>query len=545
MTDDLIKKIMLNSDNEQDLQLLFKSLQDLMVSFLTKETNAPLHSDLSLPELESLFSETSIPPLGRSTQEVFSDIIQRIVRNSVRISHPRFIGHMTTALPYFSFVTDAIISLLNQNVVKIETALSASFVEKQTLAWMHRLIFNRHQSYYDQVMHHPELSLGNVTNGGTLGNITAMTIARQRILPQVNRLGMVAAMRQMNFEKVVILASNRVHYSFKKTASLLGIGSDHILTIPVHPRTNAINLDALQHTLNTLGERTKVMAIVGVGGTTETGNIDPLDALADIAEQHGTWFHVDAAWGGALLLSPSHRAKLRGIERADSVVIDGHKFLYLSMAHGMCLLKREHDLQALTHNAHYIIRKGSVDLGRTSLEGSRPFSSLKLWASMHLLGAQGYATLIDHALLRAQQFATAIKEHPFFELMSAPETNILTYRFVPSNWAEFLESQPSPAVLGVVQTWLNELNTRLQKRQRRLGKSFVSRTLLESCGYSQECVVLRAVIFNPLTTTADLTAILQEQQDLGCELMQGRWSTLRLSKIPSLSDFFMKNKKKE
>jgi glutamate decarboxylase len=240
--------------------------------------------------------------------------------------------------------------------------------------------------------------------------------------------------------------------------------------------------------------------------------------LSQIAVKNKIWFHVDAAWGGAVLLSRKYKPLLKGIENADSVVLDGHKFFYLSISHSVVLFKDHASLNQIKHSANYIIREGSVDLGRTSIEGSRRFDSFKFWFAMNVLGRNGYETIINTAIEKTKYFAKLIEKHPDFELTSDYGLGILTYRFFPS---EFRHHNYSSNKLNL---FFNKINIEIQKKQRAKGRSFVSRTTLESVVADQNVVVLRALPFNPLTNERSLTEILREQSKLGRMILDNQKS---------------------
>jgi glutamate decarboxylase len=447
---------------------------------------------------------------------------------------------MTGSTPYFILLCDLIISALNQNVVKIETALSASFVERQSLCWLHQLIYKKEKSFYKNILNHSHFAIGNACSGGTIGNITALLAARNHLFPEARKIGLLAAYQKANCSKSVILTSKRAHYSLKKAADLLGIGEENILSIPCENYSNKINLKELEKTILLLKtQKIPILAIVAIAGTTETGNIDDLDAIANLAKKFNIWLHVDAAWGGALLLSKKYHKKFSGIEHANSVVVDGHKFLYLTLAHSAVLFKDEKSLTTLKQSAQYILRSTSLDLGKTTLEGSRRFDSLKLWFAFYIFGRKNYEILLNHAVKNTFLFAKLIEQHPCFECTSAPETSIVTYRYVSQKLKKqlknaqkisllkeeefslcvqktfFKDVKKFNAVIKNINLFLNEININLQKEQRVNGKSFVSRTILDSVWVSQEIVVLRALPFHPLTNKEILTEIIEEQEKLG------------------------------
>jgi putative pyridoxal-dependent aspartate 1-decarboxylase len=547
--DDLKLKYFLSESNESECAMWLQIALKEAASFMRNADNHKIHSDITLPELEKLFNDPNPPEMGQSLSEVFRESVDKVMRHSVRVASPDFIGHMTGVTPYFSLICDLLICALNQNVVKIETALSASFVEGQTLAWLHRMVYGFAKEFYEANLHSPSTALGNVTNGGTVGNITALTVARNLKFPLARRKGIAAAMSKAGANGIAILVSKRGHYSVKKAAQVLGIGEDNVMDIPVHPFSNKIDLTALKNKIKDLqSEQTAILAIIGVAGSTETGSIDDLQQMAAIARENRIWFHVDAAWGGPLLLSQTHRNLLQGIECADSVVLDGHKLFYIPMSHGTVLFKDPRALDSLRHTARYIIRSGSVDLGRTTLEGSRRFDSFKMWFFLKVLGKNGFNDLLNHATNLAARFGQLVQHHDSFQLTSCVETNILTYRYVPAAWKQKLEAIRLQSVQKVsakehaaylfANAFLNEINVDVQKKQRQAGKSFVSRTTLESVTPGIEAVVLRAVLFHPNTECSNLEAILQEQLTLGTLATQKRWRRWRSDTPDAFEEFF-------
>ncbi len=485
---------------------------DIAVDWVKNPEQKKIHADITLPELARLFSEVAPPLEGLPIETVFAECRTKILDNSVRINNPRYIGHMTTALPWFSVVVDILITAINQNQVKIETALASTYIERQTISWLHRLVYDLPEAFYKRVIQHPGIALGNTTSGGTLGNLTALAVARESVLPGIRKKGVYQVYREQGIEGVVILTSRRVHYSVTKSASILGLGEESVIQIPVDQH-NRIDLKLLKQEVKGLKKsKLKILALIGIAGTTETGNIDPLPEMAALCEREKIWFHVDAAWGGALLVSPQLRDKLKGVEKADSVVLDGHKLFYLSMSHSAVLFKQQASLEAWRQNANYIIRKGSVDIGQTNFEGSRRFNALKLWFTLKMLCTQGYHNLLKRALSLSERFALLIDAHPCFERTSIPEVCILTYRFCPPELAKLLKNKKQTRDINLL---LNQINVELQKRQREAGTSFTSRTTLESTGYAQDIVVLRAVLTNLLTRPEYLNEILAEQQAIG------------------------------
>ncbi|KAJ3048822.1 hypothetical protein HK097_010175, partial [Rhizophlyctis rosea] len=432
----------------QSEKMLDEYLDGIIHAFLNEP--APVFAaHAETPEtLQAKFGKSNVPNRrqsvgdGASVETYLQQVKSNVIDKATRVSSPKMIGHMTTALPYFHRPLARLLAAMNQNVVKIETASTMTFLERQTIAMLHREFYSGDDPFYETYMHHPEHSLGVFTSGGTIANVTAMWSARNRALrprPEagfkgVEREGLFRALKHYGYEGAVIVGSKLMHYSFKKAADLLGLGDDGLVLIPTDEGFG-MRMDLLREKVEELIEnRILVIAIVGVAGTTETGSIDPLLPISTFARKNSIHFHVDAAWGGPLIFSLEHRQKLLGIENADTITVDGHKQLYTPMGLGLLLMRDPNLGNHIRKTANYIIRTGSVDLGRYTLEGSRPATSLHLHASLHLLGRDGIGALITRSATLVRQLAARIQGWPTraFQCLHEPATNILLYRFVPS-----------------------------------------------------------------------------------------------------------------
>jgi len=472
-----------------------------------------------LEEIEASFSCSSIPEEPTYVSEYTEFVKENLVAQSVHTAAPGFVGHMTSALPYFMLPLARLMTALNQNLVKVETSKAFTPMERQVLAMIHHLVYRCPDDFYPAWIHNSQAALGALCSGGTIANTTALWVARNRLFaPDGNfrgiaQEGLARALKHRGIDGIAVLVSERGHYSLGKAADLLGIGREQLVKVKTG-ENNRIDLKALRQECQRLQDQNiRPLALVGIAGTTETGNVDPLEAMADLATELGCHFHVDAAWGGPTLFSDRHRHLLNGIERADSVTIDAHKQLYVPMGAGMVVFKDPTAVSAIEHHAAYILRHGSKDLGSHTLEGSRPGMALLVHAGLSIIGRKGYELLIDLGIERARTFAEMIRQHPDFELTSEPELNILTYRYCPHTVQQYL-AEASPEEGGRINVILDQVCQLLQKYQREAGNTFVSRTRLRTTGYCDDITVLRSVLANPLTTNDILGAVLSEQIDI-------------------------------
>ena len=487
------------------------------------KTHVGITEAISLNELSKRFMDTVINENPeKKLADVITCLINEIAPYAVNVSSPYFVGHMTSAIPFFMVHLKTIIAALNQNVVKLETSKVVSVVEKQVVAKIHRMIYNEKESFYKEHVQNSDTTLGVFVEGGTTANLTAMWAARNAKFPPkegfagIESEGVAAAYRAYDIDRCVILVSRRGHYSLKKAGGVLGIGNQNVIAQDTDKK-HRIDLAGLKRTIHRLKEdnpKTCILAIVGIAGATETGTVDPLEKLARIARDNNAHFHVDAAWGGPTLFSKKYKDLLNGIQLADSVTIDGHKQFYMPMSCGMLYMKNPKALDVISYHANYVNRRGSVDLGIKTLSGSREANSLILDCALKIMGTKGYALLIDHGIETAAAFAREIKKRDLFELVTPPVLNILTYRVCPPAFRKELEAADTTKKREINEK-LNIVNRRLQRLQREAGFSFVSRTtLLENNNPDDAIVVLRSVIMNPMTTLAILKEILDEQEEI-------------------------------
>ena len=482
-----------------------------------------VNSETDLKSVAGNFENCRIPVHPLDVSSYMDFFAEKVAANSTRTSSPRFIGHMTSSIPYFMRPLSRLLTAMNQNVVKVETSKALSPLERQSIAMMHRLIYKFPDEFYLTNVQNSKSTLGIVTSGGTTANIIALWCARNSLLGRtegfagVEAEGMDAALKHYGYAGAAIIGSAAMHYSFDKAADLLGIGARNLAKVPVDS-SNRIDLDALRGKIaECRGSGKCIIALIGIAGSTDCGSVDPIREMASIAKEEGIHFHVDAAWGGPLLFSEKHRSKLEGIDMADSVTIDGHKQLYLPIGIGMVFMKNPHLASVIEKNAKYIIREGSVDLGKRSLEGSRPGMAVYLHAALSIIGEKGFGFLVDEGIRKARHMADLIRFRREFELLAEPETNLVVYRYIP---AKFRKQSGGNIFTETENSSINSINERLQKEQRREGKSFVSRTTLQSARYGANTpvVALRAVIANPLTSEKDIEAVLDEQAAIGGRL---------------------------
>jgi putative pyridoxal-dependent aspartate 1-decarboxylase len=535
-TTEYMKKLFIMPDSSDRFVEFGVHLLDMIHDFFKEKGG--IHSSISMEELSEIFNNIEMPSQPQLIKDVLDEIKNNIINHSVKVANPYYIGHMTSAIPYFMILLEMIAVSLNQNQVKIESAKASSFVEREFLCWIHRLIYNKSSDFYEKHIQNPKIVLGNIASDGTIANLTALTLAMAKAFPPDNKgfkgvriEGLSKALEHYGYRQALFLVSKRGHYSICKAGAIFGIGEHGVIRVPVYPYINKIDITKLLSIIEKIKKEDKIkglpskfVALIGIAGTTETGNIDDLETLTDIAKDLDAHFHVDAAWGGGSLLMDGAREMMKGIERADTVSIDTHKLLYAPNSMGVCVFKNVDDSRYLYHTSNYIIREGSVDQGRFTIEGSRSFSCLMPWAAIKIIGRNGYKLIFDHARDLQKTFVELIQRDSLFELMNKPELFITNYRFVPKELSVMLnELAANPREnadrITSINKIINNINIELHKTIRDHDMSFVSRTRLESTKYApRKVVVLRAITINPNTERYMLKQILNEHRSMGIKI---------------------------
>jgi L-2,4-diaminobutyrate decarboxylase len=420
--------------------------------------------------------------LERGDRGDLVDDLLRAARASTAVAHPRVMGHQVPPPLPGAVLAEAVSALLNNGMAVAEMGTAAVPIELAVIDWMCRRLGL------------PEGAGGVMTSGGSLGNLTALLAMRQA------RAGHDAWAEGAHAgPPLAVVVSSDAHYSIARTLRIMGWGDGGAIAAPIdaHHRMTAA---AVRGALAGAGDR-RVIGIVAAAGSTATGAFDPLDELADLAAERGLWLHVDAAHGGGVALSATHRAKLRGIERADSIVWDAHKLLMMPALVTAVLFRREpHAYEAFAQQASYLFASSRPeetwwDLGQRTLECTKRMMALEVWACLRAYGEELFGAIVDRQHALACELAALIEAAPDFELAVAPESNIVCYRHAPA----------PGAALGAD---LDVHNRALRRRVVEDGRFYIVGTQLPR-GY-----FLRSTLMNPLIEPADLDGLIAHLREL-------------------------------
>ena len=362
-------------------------------------------------------------PNGLGNQAAIERAIEYFLKDSLSVHHPQCVAHLHCPSLVVSQAAEVLINATNQSMDSWDQSPSATIIEIKLIEWL------RAQVGY------PAGDAGVFTSGGTQSNLMGLMLARdafyQRQGHSVQQDGITGDLR-----KIKVLCSENAHFSVQKNMALLGHGYQSVVQVKSDQfaRMDVNDLKAKLAQAEANGEQ--ILAIVATAGTTDAGAIDPLREIAGIAAAHNIWVHVDAAWGGALLLSEKYRDYLDGLELVDSVTLDFHKQYFQTISCGAFLLKDERHYELMRYQAAYLNSEfdeeaGVPNLVSKSLQTTRRFDALKLWMGLEALGQKQYAAIIDHGVTLAQEVAKFVDAESRLELVMQPQLASVLFRYRP------------------------------------------------------------------------------------------------------------------
>lgn len=404
------------------------------------------------------------------------DAAAAVLDQSLAQSRPRFFAYVGSSGLESAVLADALAHSYDANLAGESGA--AREIEVQTLRWVGQLIGYPSDG-------------GAFTSGGMVSNLTALTAARTRALPGSREDGLAGRVG-------AVYASAEAHSSIERAVEVLGIGRRQLRSIPMDDHRR-MRPDALRVAIAAdIDAGITPVAVVATGGTTLTGAVDPLDAVADVCAQFGVWMHVDGAYGLAAAATDLARPLFAGLERADSVSIDAHKWLFVPKACGVLLVRDASVLvDAFLHDASYLVQDEDAPMHpvETTLEYSRPFRPLKLWTALRAHGAGAFREAITGNLLLARELEGLVRQVPTMELLEPTSPlSVVAFRRIPAS------GDP------------DRHNVRLASAMQADGRTFIASAQIDGR------IWLRACLVNFRTGSADVRALVQVAEELGSAL---------------------------
>ncbi len=430
----------------------------------------------------------------RPTQDIaqaFTELLHEALSRGNNLHDPCYVGHQVPASVPLAGLFDALGSVTNQVMAIYEMGPWATAVERALVEELGQIIGWPRGQF-----------AGLVTHGGSLANLTALLTARNVTLKEAWTRGVTC-----DGPAPVIVVHSDAHYSVARSVGILGLGTDHLIKAPLDDRRrmDPVQLDVLLTSLKHAGH--PIVAVAAAACATPIGAFDPLEAIADVCEKHQVWLHVDAAHGGSACLSRKYRHLVAGLERADSVVWDAHKMMFMPALCAFVFYRNpKHRFAAFQQNAPYLFDPSApgiaeYDSGLKTVECTKRAAAFGLWGTWSLFGPQLFEDMVDVTFDLGQTFYQKLQAAPDFEPLHQPQCNIVAFRHIP----ESLRHAPAD-VLG-------EFQLNLRRAVIESGEFYLVPSKDNGIG------ALRVTLINPLTTDEHLDALMEALRKYGKKLL--------------------------
>jgi aromatic-L-amino-acid decarboxylase len=475
----------LDPENWKSIRALGHRMLDDALDYLQTLREYPVWQHA--PESVKAHFEGPPPFLPQAPESIYEEYLQYIHPYLIGTCHPRFWGWIAGTGTVMGAYAELLANITN-SVSGVFAFISPNYVEMQVLDW------------FKALLGFPSSASGQLTGGCSASNLISLAVARNtQATYDLRREGLSAAP-----QKMTLYASEEAHSSIQKAVELLGLGTESLRKIPVNEKLQ-INLALLKEAITLDKDHGYYpFCVVGVAGTTNTGAIDDLNGLADICSEEGLWFHVDGAFGAWAAIAPEAKHLVSGMERADSLAFDLHKWMYLPYPIGCVLVKREQDHRRTFSLMPTYLSHGEGDRGLTAVDVpwlvdygfdlSRAFPALKAWMTIKEHGMLKYGRLIQQNIDQAHELARLVQDAPELELALPVSLNVVCFRYVQS---------------GLDDDELDNLNKQIEIEIQEQGLAVLSIVVIGSMQY------LHVAITNHRTTRADLQFLVREVIRMG------------------------------
>ena len=363
--------------------MVLNEIRDAVATLQSDIASGPVTPNVTPEEIRNYLTSRYDFKNAVPLDEAVADVEQMLRTWQVQVTHPHYFGLFNPSVTLASIVADTLVAMYNPQLASWRTSPAANEIERHTLAWL------------AAKFGFPASAIATFTSGGAEANLSAGVVALTRSFPEYGERGL----RGLAATPTIYL-TGEAHHSFNKIAHITGLGREALRIVAID---RDLKMDVADLATRVAEDRTNGLApfmVVGTAGTTAAGAIDPLPELARFCRREGIWFHVDAAWGGAAVISPVLKHHLTGIDAADSITCDAHKWFSVPMGAGMFFCRHSDSVAAAFHaETSYMPRKtiGPVtDPYTTSVQWSRRFTGLKLFLALAQYGESGYCSMIEH-----------------------------------------------------------------------------------------------------------------------------------------------------
>lgn len=466
-------------DNEEFRKAGHK-LIDTIADFLGTIQQKPVTTGETSKALQALLGMASLPADGTSTEHIIDKASALLLDHSLFNGHPKFFGYITSSPAPIGALADLLAAIVNPNVGAQVLSPMATQIELQTIQWLSEFIGV------------PSTYGGILVSGGNMANFTAFVTARTIKAPKKIKSGGIA-----EEDKLVVYCSKATHTWIEKAAVLFGLGSNAIHWVETGA-DNKMKVEALERMIQKdLQVGCKPIMVIGNAGDVSTGAVDDLQALSAICKKYELWFHIDGAYGIPAAVLPELKDMFAGVDGADSIALDPHKWLYSPLEAGCTLVKDPNHLIE-TYSSHPVYYNFSSTVERThnfyeyGFQNSRGFRALKVWMSLLQVGRNGYVQMIREDIELSKLMYALVDAHAELEAMTQ-SLSIATFRYVPVN----------VQAINNREDYLNRLNESLLNELQQGGQVFLSNAVIG------EKYCLRACIVNFRTSREDIEQVVQ------------------------------------
>jgi L-2,4-diaminobutyrate decarboxylase len=392
----------------------------------------------------------------------FSDSLRTVLEEARILHSPRYMGHQVSAPFPIAGIGQMLVKTLNQANAVYEMSPFSVAVEKVLL-----------EKLSEKLGWDGKESGGVITSGGSVGNLTALTTARNLHFPHFWKTGTLGLSR-----KPAIVTSGDSHYSISRAAGILGVGAENVFKAPLDAKRRLDPSRLEKFILNLKEEGFDVFAVVATSGSTPVGSFDSLDEIATIAQKLGLWFHVDGAHGASVVFSEKYRSLVKGIEKADSVVWDAHKMMAMPAILTFVLYRKgESAYRTFQQDAPYLLdsedrHKREFDNGIRTLECTKSAEILALWLAWSTYGENSFSDYLEACFEKTRSFYELLKSSSDFEVNLEPQANILCFRYLPGAWKSFSPDE------------INREQKRIRETLVKEGKFYISHTTFDGISSS-------------------------------------------------------------
>jgi aromatic-L-amino-acid/L-tryptophan decarboxylase len=427
-----------------------------------------------------------LPAEGMDPGELIEKVRDDVVGSATMNIGPNYYGYITGGGNHVAILADMISAALNQNNLKWHSSPVSTEMEKMVIKWV------------SQFIGYPDGAAGAILDGGSTANFNCMAVARKNMAPpEMSAQGMYA------FKPMTVYVSEEGHSSFDKAIDMLGIGLNHLRKIPVNDHFQ-IDLEKLEQQIE-MDRKAGLnpICIIGIAGTTNSGAVDNLSALAHLSQKHNLWYHVDAAYGGPAARHPSVARLFDGMEAADSVVINPHKWLYVPFEAACILVKEPEKLRRTFSLIPDYLRSnedggGRTDLMEYQLPLTKSFKSLKVWMTLKAFGADRLTETIGKDLANAAHLKDILDRSEHFEVMAPVPLSIVCFRYIHE---------------GLDEKETDEVNRKLAHAIEQDGRIFLTATKVKGK------TALRTCFINPRTTLKHVERIPEVIRDIASKIL--------------------------